>query len=235
MEIMARSQERRARGYTAVEVMMALGLLAVGAAGIIAIERGALVGSAQSRDVDVANQVAMVWIERLRTDATTWTRNGWDLDASADAGGTVIGTLQGTRYLMEDPTTSFIDRGRSTSDLGWFLPNQGIGLTPPQSPAFDAFGRDLDYLSSPAPSPTQPEVHFCTHARIECLTGIDPDSGVGNDPARCVLLRVQVRVFWPKVNNGLPNFCRADNMATIEDSPQNFHYVYATTALRQNS
>lgn len=63
---------RAARGYTMIEVMMALGLLAVGAAGIVAMEKAAVVGNASARTVATATALAERWVERLRADAMLW-------------------------------------------------------------------------------------------------------------------------------------------------------------------
>ena len=62
----------RARGYTMIEVMMALGLLAVGATGIIAMEKAAVLGNATARSVATATALAERWVERLRADAMLW-------------------------------------------------------------------------------------------------------------------------------------------------------------------
>jgi len=63
----------RALGYTAVEVLVALTLFAIGAAGVISMQRGAVLGNVDARRLDAANAIARTWTERLRRDAALWT------------------------------------------------------------------------------------------------------------------------------------------------------------------
>lgn len=66
------------RGYTLVEVAVALGVLAVGAAGVIAIQKATGLGSVNARNVSTANRIAAKWLERLQSDALSWnTINGY--------------------------------------------------------------------------------------------------------------------------------------------------------------
>jgi type IV pilus assembly protein PilV len=61
-----------ARGYTAVEVTIALALLAIGASGIIALQKITLQSTTNARNIATANQIAVTWTERLRADAAMW-------------------------------------------------------------------------------------------------------------------------------------------------------------------
>lgn len=70
----------RGAAYTMIEVMVALGILAVGAAGIIALQRATYISSTHARNLTVANSIATSWAERLRVDALQWNdKNGPDL------------------------------------------------------------------------------------------------------------------------------------------------------------
>jgi type IV pilus assembly protein PilV len=66
------SRRAAARGYTAVEVTVALALLAIGASGIIALQKITLQSTTNARNIATANQIAVTWAERLRADATMW-------------------------------------------------------------------------------------------------------------------------------------------------------------------
>ena len=68
----SRSQ-RRSRGYTVLEVMVALAVLTVGAAGVVAMQKTAVLGNARARDLATANAIAATWAERLRADGLMWT------------------------------------------------------------------------------------------------------------------------------------------------------------------
>ncbi|MEJ7731675.1 MAG: prepilin-type N-terminal cleavage/methylation domain-containing protein [Polyangiaceae bacterium] len=61
-----------ARGYTAVEVTVALALLAIGASGVIALQKITLQSVTNARNIATANQIAVTWAERLRADAAMW-------------------------------------------------------------------------------------------------------------------------------------------------------------------
>lgn len=64
------------RGYTMIEVMMSLGVLALGATGIIALQKVTLAGNIQAKHLATANAIAMTWAERLRADAVQWNTPG---------------------------------------------------------------------------------------------------------------------------------------------------------------
>ena len=68
----ARASRRSLAGYTMIEVMMALGILALGASGIIALQRATFVNTTHARNLAMANLVAQGWAERLRVDALQW-------------------------------------------------------------------------------------------------------------------------------------------------------------------
>jgi len=59
-------------GSTIVEVMMAITVLAIGASGVVALQKVALTANRNARNVAIANEVARTWVERLRADAMLW-------------------------------------------------------------------------------------------------------------------------------------------------------------------
>lgn len=64
------------RGYTMVEVMMGLSVLAIGATGIIAMQKYALMGTMTSRNVMNATNIAASSIEKMSSEAAIWADNG---------------------------------------------------------------------------------------------------------------------------------------------------------------
>ncbi|MEM1413415.1 MAG: prepilin-type N-terminal cleavage/methylation domain-containing protein [Myxococcota bacterium] len=97
-----RSEERRA-GFTVIEVMMAITVLAIGAVGLMGLVRATVQGNVQGRRITTATQVARTWTERLRTDSIGWTTNA--------AGG-----LANTCWLSNAPAAVV---GQASN---WFVP-----------------------------------------------------------------------------------------------------------------
>ena len=65
--------KHRARGYTAVELMLALGLFAVGVSGIIAMQKLTIVSNQHAKNLAIATHIAQAWLDQLAADATLWT------------------------------------------------------------------------------------------------------------------------------------------------------------------
>lgn len=120
-----RSRSRRSRGgYTLVEIMVAIGILMVGSAGIFAIQQGAIMANSEARRASTAGYVAANVIERIRRDALQWRSGGAAMTGTA---------LDSTSYLVNAGT---IPGGPPTA---W------MNLTPTalgESWGFDYWGRD---------------------------------------------------------------------------------------------
>ena len=72
----ARTRRLRARlAYTVIEVMMAMAVLSIGATGVIAMQKAALLGNVRARDLATATTLASSWLERLRIDGLLWREN----------------------------------------------------------------------------------------------------------------------------------------------------------------
>lgn len=117
---------RRARrptsaGYTAVEVLMSLAILAVGVVGIIASEKVTLVSNQHAKNLAIATRIAQSWIGMLNAEASLW-----------DSGG-----LNSTR-------NPWLSQGSTNS--GWFRPDAVGPLD--FGPAFDALGNSTDVANA---------------------------------------------------------------------------------------
>lgn len=62
----------RRRGYTLVELMMALALLAVAVVGIISMQKITVTSNAHAKNLAMAQRIAQAWAGQLELDATTW-------------------------------------------------------------------------------------------------------------------------------------------------------------------
>ncbi len=114
-----RPHTRTARGYTAIEVLIALTVMAIGAAAVMSMQKASIQGNLDARKMDVANSIARMWVERLERDATQWTQPN---------------NTNGLANNLGTATTLLINL-----DTGWFVPT----AVPPMSYAYDILGRDL--------------------------------------------------------------------------------------------
>ncbi len=144
---MIRTRTRK-RGYTAVEVMMAMTLLLIGSIGVMAMQRAAVQGTADAREMDVANSIARGWIERIERDATLWTQ--------ATVPQTPPPNLPNAILVNENLTGQ------------WYLPqarqNPSGGQNDTESASFDILGQDID----PSVDPTG--TRYCVNLRLTPLT-----------------------------------------------------------------
>jgi type IV pilus assembly protein PilV len=117
---------RRRAGFTLIEVMVSLGIMTVGALGMLALQQHTIRSNSHARELTTAMQIAQLWIERLKQDGSVWTTPG------ANPGGPTDATiLNRTRYLIQVSTK----------------PNQFqqiLNTTPAVSNAFDFQGNDVD-------------------------------------------------------------------------------------------
>jgi len=219
-----RRARARARGYTAVEVLMAMTVMAIGSAAVISMVRTSVQANSDARKTDLANSIARKWVERLQRDAMQWTCPSPACAASNLDRAKLIAGKTGSASSPANVTGS------------WFLPMDLIGVTSPEtmSPGFDILGRDLP-SSLLAPDTTKgtgwPGATFCVNVRLTWL--------VTNE-----LLRADVRVLWPRaVSDGSgTGFCTADSTVPTADDPESqitssqhpfFHAIYTTTSIME--
>jgi prepilin-type N-terminal cleavage/methylation domain-containing protein len=205
-------RRRRSHGYTAVEVLVSMSIFAVGAMGVIAMQKAAVQGNQDARELDVANGIARQWMERLRRDAALWTPPppGDTNPQDPKALGALL--LDRDRYGM------------------WHRPIARAAPASPQvdyqSPGADLLGRDVDNLvvKGQGSAGWDMGIHYCTHVRV---TPLVPDES---------LLRAEVRVLWPRqMYTSLdPNVCGADPPANLDLDTDTYHFVYLVSAVRRN-
>lgn len=137
------------RGYTAVEVLMAMTIMAIGAASVISMQKASIQGNLDARKTDIATSIARAWIERIQRDAMQWTTPGPTNPVAPP------GNLSAALVL----------NAASAAPGTWILPSQYIASTstPPISPGFDILGRDLA-------SADLATALFCTNVRLTWLT-----------------------------------------------------------------
>ena len=129
------------KGFTAIEVMLALTIFTIGATGVISMQRTAIKANLDARRQDQANALAREWVERLRRDAAMW-------------------TLPNTANPSSNIATALLLKG--TVNGKWHLPAR-TGDTE-VSAAADVLGVDQAVYSAANSS-----VLFCTHIRLTFL------------------------------------------------------------------
>ena len=64
------------RGYTLIEVMMAIAVMTVGAVGVMGLQSVTTKGNSFARQMTVATEITESWLERLQRDALLWNTSG---------------------------------------------------------------------------------------------------------------------------------------------------------------
>ncbi|MCA9592789.1 MAG: prepilin-type N-terminal cleavage/methylation domain-containing protein [Myxococcales bacterium] len=192
------------RGYTVVELLMAVTIFAIGVTGIIAMQKVTVSANQHAKELAIATHVAQAWQEQLTADAAAW--NHPSPKKSAE-------DLDETRWLVNAVGNTGV----------WFRPTYVPELK--FGPAFDALGRPIENQNDLA------QARYCTHIRLSWLY---PDNA-GNG-----LLRAEVRVFWLRDGGGgtVNNATVCDpttDPAVIEAATDRYHFVYQTTAIKQNT
>jgi prepilin-type N-terminal cleavage/methylation domain-containing protein len=209
----------RESGYTAVEVLMAMTVMAIGAAAVISMQKATIQGDLDARQTDLANSIARVWVERLQKDAMQWT-----LPSSADP---ASNNFSNAKLLA-----NHINAGTAPA---WFLPTDYMGGTPEtMSPGFDILGRDV------AQGKLTTDAHFCANVRLTWLV----TQALPGEPG---LIRADVRVLWPRdlynspIGGTAAGFCTdavadLDNpdVYTLGQQPK-YHAIYLTTTIKENA
>lgn len=205
---------RARRGYTVIEVLLAMTVLVIGAAGVMTMQKASMQGNVDARKTDIAANIARLWMERVQKDAMQWTLPSPSFPGS-------VSNLPSALLLNHAPTFGSVGT--------WFLPTDYLPLVAPStasiSPGFDVLGRDIPTVGALTGAV------FCVHLRESWLaynTTNPTDS----------LLRVELRVVWPR---GLvtaayaPPICDTTSVQSNQDiDPTRYSTLYMVTAVRAN-
>jgi len=195
---------RHARGYTAVEVLSAMTLFAIGAAGVIGMQRVTVQGGEDARRFDMATNIANEWISRLQRDSAFWT------EPNQNSLNTInIGNTKWLQFVGTCATT-------------WCNP-PNAAVPAGMSGSFDTFGRDLPSTSTDAT--------YCAQYRLEWV--MPPGTAPQLKPTMLMRAEVRVffsRLERAPVGDCNSPTPAPDSVA----GESAYHFVYATTAIREN-
>ena len=143
---MRRLSRRRSRaGYTLIEAMMALGVLSAVSVAIMGMIQASTRGNMEARQMTTGNQVAQVWVERLRRDGLNWTTTPLSPLNVPQVAATVVTTT----YLRQVPAAG--------APSPWFVPAPTMAC---ETANFDFYGADI--VGDAAP-------YYCTNVRLDWL------------------------------------------------------------------
>lgn len=142
-----RARSARRLGYTVVEVMMSLGVLTLGAAGVIGLQKVTLAANTNARNLTTASAIAQSWVERLRVDALQW--NNPNTPDVSD-----------TTWLKMVSNNPGWCAGGGQTNKGWQIASYSALAA--ASPEADVLGSNV-YTGDTAASA------FCTHLRFTQL------------------------------------------------------------------
>lgn len=168
-----RSKRARSRGFTVIEVVVAMGLMMVGMMGIFALQKHTIMTNSISRQRSIAYQVAQTWIEYLKQDALiNWTQAGEQdgVPASVAIGG-----------------TAWLSAVNAAPNIFQQIPQSNVQRLPTNAYDFRGFPIAGGVWNGNVPAGTSP--WFCASFRPAWVY-------LGR------ALRVDVRVFWPRPQGG---------------------------------
>jgi type IV pilus assembly protein PilV len=67
---------RRRRGFTIIEVVVAMGVMVVGIMAVVSLQQHTVQINSLARQMSTANQIAQTWLERMKQDAQRWNEPG---------------------------------------------------------------------------------------------------------------------------------------------------------------
>jgi type IV pilus assembly protein PilV len=198
-----------ARGYTTIEVMMALAILAVGTTGVVALQKVALIGNTTGRLGDAARGIGATWVERLKADAIQWN----DPQGKPDLGETRF--LKGA--VVQTP-------GQPAKSNQWILAPEVLGWS---SPVADVNGIDV-FSGDDAKRGV-----FCTHLRL--LQAVDKPIALSGVPHK-IAIQAEVRVVWRRDLAPMTE-CRTTPPVQIEDNDVRYGFFHPgrVTILQQEA
>ncbi len=194
------------RGYTFVELMMAIAVMVIGLGGIIAMQQITVASNMNAKNVAMATHLAQAWLDELTAESSQW--NGRD-----DFGATVWLRAVGS------------EAGQPAS---WLLPAYDAARN--FGPAFDARGNPVPQTRWDS------DAQYCTHLRLTWLNPQQQANTQGTGLIRAEVRVLWRRYGARGFSGPVPaHACDLDPAAFDRPETRRwFHVVYLATALRQH-
>jgi type IV pilus assembly protein PilV len=170
-----------------IEVLMGLAILAVGASGVIALQKVTVLGVTHGRNINTATSIAAAHLEALRADAQRWNSL--------------------TDYMTDATLLQAVHPGTTVGPGNWTLP-------PTAFPNDDEPGPGLGVSditgATDEEDPEGPPVAYCTHVRVTPIIydPAAPRTGTAAQAQDALMLRLEVRTFWAKAGREVRAECQ---------------------------
>ncbi|MEO8903448.1 MAG: prepilin-type N-terminal cleavage/methylation domain-containing protein [Polyangiaceae bacterium] len=195
----------RKRGYTAVELMMAISIFGIGVAGIISMEKVTSVSNQHAKNLGIASHIAESWLDMLSTDAVMWNHPATGDPTPSDLG-----------------QTAWLQSVGANQDAAanWTFPAESTALD--FGPGFDALGNHVNLTLNPG------SAAFCSNIRLSWL--YQPTQN-GNGLIRAEVRVFWLR----NGQTFTGDMCSAAALPRINGAATTFHFVQKITAIRESN
>lgn len=202
------TRTKKPRGYTAVELLMAISIFAIGVSGIIAMQKVTVVANAHAKNLSIATHVAQAWLDQLATDAAAWNH---------PSPGTPTADLGETTWLLLAGTPP-----SANPNPQWVRPAYSITRN---------FGAGFDAQGQPVTDANSANAVFCAHIRVSWLY---PDTA-GNGLLRTEVRVFWLRDGQGGTVNNQPTCDPNTAPNLIENAGLKYHFVHQASAVKQNT
>lgn len=199
------SRSKVRRGYTVVELLMALAIFGVGITGVVALQKVTGASNQHARNLATATHIAQSWLEMLAMDAASWSQHQTE-------------TLQlNTRWLHQ-----------VTNSTDWFQPETVDEVR--FGPRFGALGQPL--LDADA-GQTVFCTHLRLTLLINPMGGLN--AGIPVTPNNGLIRAEVRVFWPRHAGSTNADYCDGSDVENIGEQIENYHFVYQATVVRQTS
>lgn len=193
------------RGYTIVELMMAMTIITIGIMGVMSMQKVTIDSNQHAKNLAIATHIAESWLDELAAESAQWN--------DTDDFNETIWLAEVGAETVQNPV--------------WFVPDYDAARN--FGPAFDALGNPV------ATADIADDAHFCSHLRLTWMHGQETvKQGAGLIRAQVRVFWRRTGTFDLQ-NAPPAHVCAVTpNQFDQDDAMQLFNVVYVTTAVRQH-